>query len=731
MSNRRYVVPTQNMNQPNPGAGFQPSMQITQPAVPMQQGLIPPPITQQPQIIFPWGNEYIMNPKPLPTGERLPSYFRPTTTVIPLSKEVMDNAGVPIGIMLNPSLVANVPVINYSKTTVPRCSKCASYLSPYTKIQPDGNSYACPMCGRINQIPATDGVSTVLSQRQELTNQVYDIIAPRPYIAMPYITGSVCFIVDMSIPAIQSGFTLQFLSSIKSTLASLPDNFRISIMTTSDKITIFDFRAMCEFIVADLTDMSLQFPFVSLLGDVREQIDTAISQLLEATPTAAGNCFGSALEATERLMSPLGGSIICGIYGPVIFGPHAIPKREMNQTTTEADLIRLPKGNECKFYRDISFRLNRASCSINLFAGSDGYADIAVSGIACGLSGGVCKFYGKFDAEAAVKMHNDIFDTLTQEYNYNCSLRLRCSDGIKLVRPQGTFAIQNKDLLSFPILNPHHAVGFELNIEQPLTVSKAIFQLAMLWTTKDMVRMIRVFTFALPVSGDINLIRNSIDEGAVFCMLCKRAVLDSLVTGPANARLSLKKEVTRLVAHSLPFVSLYHLTHALADSDLLCPVHPQGVDGRLATIITFRQISIIDLILTVYPRLFALDTMQGPLPLANSSIEAGGVFLVHCIDRILIWVTDRATPEYLQSVFGCSNNHELPSQLPQLQTPEALALQEVINESMQISARYLPVTIFAQGDPLQNVFSKIIIDDRSPDHNGLDSWIAENRSYGK
>ena len=737
MSSRRYVLPNQagvsmqGMAPPPQPVPVAPANAAAQPGIMPNYGTQFAPAAQQPQITVPWTDNKLLEGAALPDGRKFPPYFRSTTTVIPSSKEVMDNAGVPIGLMVNSASVTDVPVLNYSTSSVPRCSKCAAYLSPYTTALADGRTYICPMCQTKNVLPSTDITNQIpLQQRPELTNLVYDIMAPRPYIAMPYITASFCFIVDTSAPALQSGFTQQFLTSIKASIANLPENTRITIMTMSHIVTVFDFRNMTEFIIGDLTDMDLQFPYVPMLSECREQINLAIDLLINKQPEYDTNCFGSALEAAEKLMFSIGGVVVAGVYGRPQYGPRLVPPREITPQTQETDLIHLPKGDSCKFYRDISFRLNRAACSVNLFCCSaDNKADIAVIGVPCGLTGGVCKYYGQFDEVAAVKLHNDLYDVITQEYNYNCTLRLRCSEGIKLIRPQGTFSIQNKDLISYPILSPHNATCFELSIETPLNYKNAYFQLAMLWTTKEMVRMIRIFTFSLPVSSDVNMIRSYIDEGAILCYLTKRAVLDNLTVGPINSLQNFKKEVTKLVSRSVPFESFYYLSHALSVSPLLIQRHPMGVDGRMATIITCRQASIVNLCLMFYPRFFATDTNVGPLALTSNSFGQGSVFLVHMIDKIIIWVSEGATQEYLMNVFGCSSLQELPDQLPQLETPESQRLQELINESMNISAKYLPVQIIPQGDQREIIFSEILVDDDAQTRASFSKWMSEIRGF--
>jgi len=678
-------------------------------------------------LIFPWGHEKIVNPSPSESGFTFPSYFRPVTSVFPNSKEVMDNAGVPLGISICPAQAANVPVLDYSNSTVVRCSKCAGYLSPYVKASADMKDYTCPMCGTRNLIPTSQFDTVAFNQRIEVTHPVYDIVAPKGYIAMPYACATYIFMVDLSLPAVSSGFTTQFLTSAKASIASLPENSRVSIMTISDSISIFDIKNHTEFVVGDITDLPPIFPYIPMLSEARDAINEAFEELLNRSPSpgATGHCLGSGLSVAEKYMTPTGGVLFVGCYGIPTIGPYAITNRTLTVTNSEADLLRLPGNDPSKFYREISFKLNRAGITVNLFAASDSTSDFAIIAVPCGLTGGTAKYYGKFDAEKSASLHIDLFTCITTKYLWNCSLRLRCTDGIKMSRPQGTFSIQNRDLLSIPVLDPKHSVFFELTVEKTLTAPFALFQLALLWTTSEQKRMIRVFTFTQSLTSSIASIRSSIDEGSLSALLTKKCVIECLTSGPIISLQNLKKEVSKLSCIGAPFVSLYHLSHAIACSDILKQVHPLGVDGRVASLVNFRASSIIDTILAIYPRLFALDTHKGPLPLLNESFSEGYVLMVHMQNSIFIWVNQSTPIEYINALFGVSDIMAVPSSLPVIQTDENAYVQSMINDCWTLSGCYLPVEIILQGSPKEALFSDILVDSSSTTHSGLGVWLAE------
>lgn len=717
--NRRYVQPSQVM-QSNPQMVAQPITPTAQ-AAPM---MAPQNIQINP--CTPWESEHIIEQKPNINGSKFPPYFRPSVSILPANNTVAENAGIPLNLVVHPSLVANVPVLNYSQSPIPRCSKCAAYLCPYTQGSPDGRSYTCAMCKSKNVL--ADAASTIpIQQRPELANPVYDMIAPRQYISAPYICAAYCIVADMSAPAVKSGFTANFLSSILATIDQLDDTCRVTIVTMSNKITMFDFKNQTEFVLSDLKDPAVQYPLVQQLGEMRDQLKQVLKMLISRPPEADGHCFGSVLECLNRIMSPLGGVILAGVYGRPTYGPRVPPPRPQNASPTEADLLKLPQGEGFKFYRDVSFMLNRQSCSINLFLVSDTLADASIIGVPCGLTGGRLFYYGQNSESIAYQMHNDIFSVMTADYFYNASIRLRASDGISITRLQGTFTIQNHDLINFPILNPRASVNFEFAIQNPLS-QPVIFQLAMLWTTKNHERMIRIFTFEIPISQDINQIRQSMDEASILSYYTKRAVIDCLTDGPSVALKNLKINCNKMQNKNLPFEYFPYLAHALSISPLLCPRHPLGPDGRMMAIIDFRAASIVEICLRFYPRFFAIDTHQGPFGLTTESFARGTSFLLHTFDKIYIWISQGATPEYLMDAFGVDSLANLPNEVPNTQTPENTYLQELIQQCMTISQRYLPVEVIPQGDPREAIFGEALIDDATNTHSGYATWSNDIRT---
>ena len=177
---------------------------------------------------------------------------------------------------------------------------------------------------------------------------------------------------------------------------------------------------------------------------------------------------------------------------------------------------------------------------------------------------------------------------------------------------------------------------------------------------------------------------------------------------------------------------MFHLMHSMMFCTALRAAgHRLGADGRMAEIIRLRAMGVVDLMLYLYPRMFAVDADEQctPLPLVQQSFAEGCCFLVHTLDNIFIWVSIGASKEFLANAFGVAAIEELPKEVPKLETAENRRLNELINECWKLSAHYLPVEVIPQGDQREEVFGEILRDEEVGEGPQLGTWIGQIRSF--
>lgn len=691
-----------------------------------------PPVNTIPKVeqIIPWVNPLIMNPPPPPNQPERPPYFRTTVNMFPGNKQVLDNLGIPVSVLVSPAQVANVPVIDTRDVKLSRCPSCNAYLSPFHKILSETH-VTCPFCGQNFQLTDTTRPGPVQT-RPEFTNPVFDMLAPKIFNSLPDSGPSFCFIFDMTYEAVQSGFTYQMITSAKTALDSMNQDSHICIITMGAVLTAYCFTDHTEAVICDLTDISYISGCTATLIDVIDEIKSYFDYLLtQSGAPNTTNCLFSACEAALALLSGSGGVIVANFYGMPSKGPRAITARQATESGTEVELLRLPKGGIGDYTGKFCPALNNAGFSVHLFGTPrpNQSMELAIVGCMSGLTGGALHHYPVLDEFAFQDLHNDLFRTLTQEYYWDSSMRLRVSNGIKINSLSGNIYTNQHQTIIFPVMVGSYTVSFDLSITGDLPPGGALLQLAILFTNSVRQRVIRIFNFMLPYSTDIRAIGSTADEGAIATIILKQTSTNLMRIGPAETSNEIKKMITVMNNRGHRFQSILTMVHSLLNSDVLRIPSPFGVDGRMSNIIEIRSSNVVDAVLKMYPRFFALENPSAILPLTNQSFYAGNIFVLHTNKKIYIWVSPGTPSDVLQSVFGVSSISELPSSVPQTGTEMNEMLNNSINECYQISGRYLPSEIIPGGgqSPREAIVANALYDDSTYSGGNLETFLAQYR----
>ena len=692
---------------------------------PVQAAGAPPPQVQMQvpvtrAVVFPWGHSG--DPPAAPQRSPLPPYFRSTTAAFPTTREVETSAGVPLGVVINPGQVVDTPLIDYSQVDrLARCFRCAAYLSPYSKIMGDGRSWQCPFCSQVNQIQDVR-LDSSFAQKVELTAPVYDMVAPKSFVGPQRRCPCFMFLIDLSLEAVSSGFTLQCLNSIQNSLDAMNENVKVGLMTMGKRVTVYDFRQERALVVNDVSDPCVPGMCVAELKECKEKLKKVLEGLIAKSGEAEsnGHCYGSALGVAEKALGGCGGVLIACCAAAPSVGPHTGVQQDPN--APEAKKLQGAEDPVATYYRDLGFALNRAGISVHLFnipTASRPTSDIPKMGIPCGLTGGVVHFYKEFDPLA---LHTDLFETMTANYLWDASLRLRCTTGVKSSAVFANCTLR-EGTLYFPILGANCGITYELHIEQEIKTPTILFQCAILWRGIDMKRYIRVFTFEVPTTNQPQQIKELIDERAMATWYLKKAAFLALGQGAVEATSAVRKMFATTAART-SFQSLYHFIHSLLCSPLLRP-NITSLDVRYSTILKVRSFSLQDSLLYLYPRMFAVDGPETPIPLASESFGHGNIILVHTQDKLFLWISPGAQPDQLQKYFGCQSFESLPTEVPQLQTPENQHLNALITDCYTLSRRYLLLEIIPPGSPRESIFAELLVDMSQISGSDMSSFVLE------
>lgn len=675
---------------------------------------------------FPWTDPYIMNP-PSPKGYLpLPQYFRSISSIFPETPECYHQCQIPLGIVVNPGSISQAPVVNYYKDidSIPHCSFCSSYLCPQCKITTTNglHSWSCAICGKANAFPTitNPNFNIPFDNLIELSNSVYDVIAPLRYYNMNS-QSAFAFVIDMSYSAFSTGFTRQFLTAIQNLIDSIPMNSRVCILTMSDTLSIFDLRKCREIIIPDLYGICLAVNQDSLfppLNECKQSFKTIIKLLLSRVPSNenSGNCLLSAVSIMKMIMKDVGGIAVVNCVNLPKEGPFSLKHRTGN---SELDLLKLPDTDSGYAFQEEAIRLNESGISVHLFCSHETEksaaqnCDIPTIGILSQLTNGKCHFYNTFDDNQRKNLNNDLFETLSGRYLWDSSLHVRHSYGIQLKSIHSNCILKNnKNSVSFPILSKNSTIVFEFDVVKPILQSNVLFQVALYFSTNEGQRIIRVFTFVIPKSKDPRIIWKSIDEAALTTVLTRQAIMFTFSEGPQIACSRIKNEIRRIFSNGMKFVSFLYLSNSLICSRILSNIHPLGVDGRMVTLIELNEISIIDVLLFLYPRLFLVDESKfSILPLRKSSLLNGSCFLFHTYNKIFVWIKKSSSSSYLKNAFGFDSIEKVQSEVPKLETQENKILHQLINNCWSFSGHFLQTEIICEGNPRESIFSEFLVDD--------------------
>jgi hypothetical protein len=341
---------------------------------------------------------------------------------------------------------------------------------------------------------------------------------------------------------------------------------------------------------------------------------------------------------------------------------------------------------------------------------------MAVCSFPSGFTGGALHYYAAFDPQL---LHAELYDTLAGAYLWAASLRIRTSAGAKAATAIGNLQVRDRTVF-VPVLRSQDAVAFELKVES--ISGRLVIQVEAAFRGPAGTRVVRVMALAVPVAPDLEGLRSAVDEAALAAFFTKRTASWVTTQGVPEAATALRRHARAAGANGFRVASLYHLLHSLVESPLLRPVYEEGVDGRLSRLINARSLAIVDAVLFLYPRMFAIDTGTEPLPLAQESFNRGRVIVVHTIARIFVWVSPEAEVETVRAFFGAD---AVPDEVRETGSEESARLAALIAECYAMSGRYLPVEVVHVGSPREAVFRDILVDGAPGGGSTLQGFLTE------
>lgn len=194
------------------------------------------------------------------------------------------------------------------------------------------------------------------------------------------------------------------------------------------------------------------------------------------------------------------------------------------------------------FWRTTADQLAEAGVGVNTFLFPDQYTDVASVGSLSAVTGGQTFFHPRFEP---VRDRETLFDeirrTITSELVYNSTLRVRCSNNLRIGDHYGNFYQRSLTDLEFGIIDDGAAVGAVIKYEGKLDEKQLCYlQVAVLHTSSSGERRVRVLNMSMGVTSLIGNVFRFADLDAAITLYtkegkpCPRFVLTSSCIAYAN-----------------------------------------------------------------------------------------------------------------------------------------------------------------------------------------------------
>lgn len=354
------------------------------------------------------------------------------------------------------------------------------------------------------------------------------------------------YLLDVSHNAINTGYLKYFCETIIESVDKIPGDSRaqIGFITYSNSVHFYNLSdPTCQtkmFVCSDLEDIELPMPD-GLLVNLNEKRE-GIEQFLETLPCLfADTCdtdsaMGSALTAAYQLLKSTGGRMTIMQTCLPNVGVGALKQRDENVDKDSTNM-----APQTDFYKKFALDCAGVQIAVDLFMLNSLNADLATLSCVSKYCGGELHYYPGFHPlhhpEQIHKYCMDLKRYLTRKIGFEAVMRIRCTRGLAIHTFHGNFFVRSTDLLALPNVNPDAAFGIQLNIEESLSdISTVCFQAAVLYTSSKSERRIRIHTYCLPVTKNMNEIVNGADQEAIAGLISKMAVDRTTMNSLKDAR---------------------------------------------------------------------------------------------------------------------------------------------------------------------------------------------------
>ena len=733
---------------------------------------------------------------PSPTANCPPKYVRSTLNAVPTTHSLLKKSKLPFALAIQPYTSLHdvedpVPVV--PDQVISRCRRCRSYINPFVTFLDHGHRWRCNMCNLTNDVPqAFDWDAAAQKgldrwQRPDLNHAVVEFVAPQEYMVRPPQPLVYLFLIDVSYAAVTSGLLATTARCIRDSLERIPNadrRTRLGFIAVDSSLHFFNIpRDGAEatetsmLVISDLDEPFLPTPgdLLVTLAECRENIESFLDKLQEMfqhTQNGA-SAMGAALRAGHKLIGPVGGkmTVVTASLPNVGFGKLEMREdKKLLGTGKEASLLQTGNG----FYKSFAVECSKQQISVDMFLFSSQYQDVASLSNLPRYTGGQTYFYPGWNAareDDALKFAKEFSDYLSAEIGLEAVLRVRATTGLRMSTFYGNFFNRSSDLCAFPAFPRDQSYVVEVAIDETITKPVVCMQTAVLHTTCNGERRIRVMTLALPTTQNLSDVYASADQGAITAYFSHKAVERTLGSGLENARDAIQAKLVELL-------STYRKELAggsIGGGGLQFPANLRGLpvlflglmknlglrkssqipsDMRSAALCLLSTLPLPLLIQYIYPKMYSLHDMPDdagvpdettgeillppPHNLSSERLVPYGLYLIDDGQTQFLWVGRDAVPQLVADVFGVQDKTQLKvgkQRLPELDNDFNERVRAVIAKSRDHRAKGVGSIIVPHlyvvkedGEPGLRLWAQtMLVEDRADQGMSLLQWMGMMR----
>eukprot|EP00762_Andalucia_godoyi_P007082 ANDGO_01912.mRNA.1 Protein transport protein Sec24-like At3g07100 len=476
------------------------------------------------------------------------------------------------------------PVVHCGSCGVVRCRRCKAYVNPFVSFTDSGRRWICNLCRFGNNVPPeyfspldSQGVRVDVAQRPELSVTSVEFLAPAENMVRPPQPPCFVFVIDVS-----AGVAQESLPTLTDALAScveeLPGDKRtlVSIVCFDSAVHLFTVDGeRGSFRISTIADpqpagaaptlpkensdgsaaaspfmedgpLCLPAPVSSLLIPAKDALPTlkklilSLPRLFPSQSVSAQCCTGTALHYALRIMGGIGGKLVL-FQGslPTLGRGSLLPEREdfkLYGTDKEKNLLEPAE----KYYKDLALECSRLQVGVDvvlLAPNTDRYTDVASLAVLARVTGGALirappQTAGRRENSENPWIRDGRLRTLLcpAALALEALMRVRSSLGLRCTDFFGNFYLRSTDLLALPNVSANQSFGVIIQHApsasggpQVVPTPVAYLQAALLYTSTNGERRIRVHNIQLPVSNALSEVVDSVNSRVLADLVARQA----------------------------------------------------------------------------------------------------------------------------------------------------------------------------------------------------------------